>query len=336
MSMPLTMDDTEVRTTSQRRGSNHRQQEAGSGDLVRMYLNAIGTTKLLTAEEEVDLAKKIEAGLYARHVLDTGKYKGKPLSRGLRSDLETLAREGQAAKDHLVRANLRLVVSVAKRYGRSGMPFLDLIQEGNLGLIRAVEKFDYARGFKFSTYATWWIRQAITRALADHSRTIRLPVHLVEQINKMIRVRRELSTMLGREPELDELAAELELSPAKVQVLLDHDREPVSLDVAVGDQGESLFGDFIEDVEATDAVDVVGFAMMQQRVAGALSELDERERNILRMRFGFVDGEPHTLDEIGVVFGLSRERIRQLEKNGLAKLRQRPDAESMKMLGAVS
>jgi RNA polymerase primary sigma factor len=302
-----------------------------SADLVRQYLNGIGRTKLLTAAQEVDLAQRIEAGLYAEELLRRGEEEdGVALSDSRRRDLALIAADGHRAKNHLLEANLRLVVSVAKRYTGRGMSFLDLIQEGNLGLIRAVEKFDYTKGFKFSTYATWWIRQAITRAMADQARTIRLPVHLVEQINKLIRVRRDMATELGREPTSEELGGQLDLEAERVEELLAYDREPISLDAAVGDEGESRFGDFIEDSEATNAVDAVSYGLMQDKLDEVLHTLEERERRVIIMRFGLTDGKPRTLDEIGREFGLSRERIRQIEKTTMAKLRHPSRAEILR------
>jgi RNA polymerase sigma factor (sigma-70 family) len=287
-----------------------------SADLVRAYLNGIGRTKLLSAEQEVELAKRIEAGLYAEEVLPDVR------DAELAGDLVTVAREGRAAKDHLLEANLRLVVSIAKRYTGRGMAFLDLIQEGNLGLIRAVEKFDYTKGYKFSTYATWWIRQAITRAMADQARTIRIPVHMVEQVNRMVRTRRDLSTRLGREPGIDEIAKELGVPEFQVIELISYDREPVSLDQAVGEDGESALGDFVARVDPREEpADSVSSGMLRQEVEIVLATLSQRERAVIRLRFGLDDGRQRTLDEVGREFGLSRERIRQIEKITLLKLR---------------
>ncbi len=288
-----------------------------SADLVRAYLNGIGRTKLLTAAQEVELAKRVEAGLYAEEKLsalvDTDE---------LRADLHIIAAEGRAAKDHLLEANLRLVVSIAKRYTGRGMAFLDLIQEGNLGLIRAVEKFDYTRGYKFSTYATWWIRQAITRAMADQARTIRIPVHMVEQVNRMVRARRDLSTTLGREPTIAEIAEHLGVQEFQVIELISYDREPVSLDQTVGEDGESALGDFVARVDPSEEPgDSVSNGMLRSEVEIVLSTLSQREQAVIRLRFGLDDGRQRTLDEVGREFGLSRERIRQIEKVTLLKLR---------------
>ncbi|MDG4808531.1 RNA polymerase sigma factor SigB [Micromonospora sp. WMMD1120] len=289
-----------------------------STDLVRAYLNGIGRTKLLTAAQEVDLARRIEAGLFADEKLATCT----PVSAELRADLELIVAEGRAAKDHLLEANLRLVVSIAKRYTGRGMAFLDLIQEGNLGLIRAVEKFDYTKGYKFSTYATWWIRQAITRAMADQARTIRIPVHMVEQVNRMVRARRELSVTLGREPTVAEVARALEIPEIQVIELISYDREPVSLDQAVGDDGESALGDFVAAVDPrADAGDAAAQGELRNEVSVVLATLSQREQAVIRLRFGLDDGRQRTLDEVGREFGLSRERIRQIEKGTLLKLR---------------
>ncbi len=289
-----------------------------SADLVRAYLNGIGRTKLLTAIEEVELARRIEAGLFAEEKLAAAA--GRPIAN--QTDLEIVALEGHAAKDHLLEANLRLVVSIAKRYTGRGMAFLDLIQEGNLGLIRAVEKFDYAKGYKFSTYATWWIRQAITRAMADQSRTIRIPVHMVEQVNRMVRARRDLAVALGREPSVPEVAVALGMQEFQVIELISYDREPVSLDQAVGEDGESALGDFVVGVDARqEPADEVSQGMLRNEVEIVLSTLSSREQAVIRLRFGLDDGRQRTLDEVGREFGLSRERIRQIEKVTLLKLR---------------
>ncbi|MFE9956722.1 RNA polymerase sigma factor SigB [Micromonospora sp. NPDC005299] len=289
-----------------------------STDLVRAYLNGIGRTKLLTAAQEVELSKRIEAGLFAEEKLSACT----PVSGELRADLELIAAEGRAAKDHLLEANLRLVVSIAKRYTGRGMAFLDLIQEGNLGLIRAVEKFDYTKGYKFSTYATWWIRQAITRAMADQARTIRIPVHMVEQVNRMVRVRRELSVTLGREPTVAEVATALEIPEYQVIELISYDREPVSLDQTVGEDGESALGDFVAAVDPNaEPGDAAGDGELRNEVRIVLATLSQREQAVIRLRFGLDDGRQRTLDEVGREFGLSRERIRQIEKVTLLKLR---------------
>jgi RNA polymerase sigma factor (sigma-70 family) len=289
-----------------------------SADLVRAYLNGIGRRKLLTAAQEVDLARRIEAGLYAEHKLDGHG----DLDSRLRADLAVIVAEGRAAKDHLLEANLRLVVSIAKRYTGRGMAFLDLIQEGNLGLIRAVEKFDYTKGYKFSTYATWWIRQAISRAMADQARTIRIPVHMVEQVNRMVRVRRDLATERGREPTIAEVARALGLADYQVIELISYDREPVSLDQAVGEDGESALGDFVVGVDPRqEPADQVYEGELRNEVEIVLSTLSQREQAVIRLRFGLDDGRQRTLDEVGREFGLSRERIRQIEKITLLKLR---------------
>jgi RNA polymerase sigma factor (sigma-70 family) len=290
---------------------------APSADLVRVYLNEIGKVALLSAADEVELAKRIEAGLYAAHLLSERNRYG--LTK--RRELQAIAADGERAKDHLLRANLRLVVSLAKRYTGHGMPFLDLIQEGNLGLIRAVEKFDYTKGFKFSTYATWWIRQAISRAMADQSRTIRLPVHLVEQVNKLQRIRREMNQALGREATNAELAGELDLTEARILELIDLSRDLVSLDQTVGTDDDASLGDFIADEKAPDAEAAVEAGLMRAQLHAVLATLDEREAAVVRMRYGLDDGQPHTLDEIGRAFKLSRERIRQIERETMAKLR---------------
>ncbi|MBB5068231.1 sigma-70 family RNA polymerase sigma factor [Saccharopolyspora sp. NFXS83] len=297
-----------------------------SADLVRVYLNGIGRTALLTAQEEVDLAKRIEAGVFAKHMLETD---GK-ISPERRSDLRSVVRDGRVAKNHLMEANLRLVVSLAKRYTGRGMPLLDLIQEGNLGLIRAVEKFDYTKGFKFSTYATWWIRQAITRGMADQSRTIRLPVHLVEQVNKLARIKRDLHQKLGREATDEELAEESGLTATKVSDLLDHSRDPVSLDMPVGAEEDAPLGDFIEDAESADAENAVISGFLQDDLRRVLGTLEEREQSVIRMRYGLDDGQPRTLDQIGKAFGLSRERVRQIEREVMSKLRQGDRADRLR------
>lgn len=292
-----------------------------SADSVRAYLKQIGKVALLNAEEEVDLAKRIEAGLYADWYLKQLEAQGEKVPPSQRRDLKLVIRDGNKAKNHLLEANLRLVVSLAKRYTGRGMAFLDLIQEGNLGLIRAVEKFDYAKGYKFSTYATWWIRQAITRAMADQARTIRIPVHMVEVINKLGRIQRELLQDLGREPTPEELAKEMDITPEKVLEIQQYAREPISLDQTIGDEGDSQLGDFIEDSEAVVAVDAVSFTLLQDQLQDVLDTLSEREAGVVRLRFGLTDGQPRTLDEIGQVYGVTRERIRQIESKTMSKLR---------------
>ena len=292
-----------------------------SADSVRAYLKQIGKVALLNAEEEVDLAKRIEAGLYSVERLRQFSEVGEKLPTQVRRDLNWVRRDGERAKNHLLEANLRLVVSLAKRYTGRGMAFLDLIQEGNLGLIRAVEKFDYTKGYKFSTYATWWIRQAITRAMADQARTIRIPVHMVEVINKLGRIQRELLQDLGREPTPEELAKEMDITPDKVLEIQQYAREPISLDQTIGDEGDSQLGDFIEDSEAVVAVDAVSFTLLQDQLQAVLQTLSEREAGVVRLRFGLTDGQPRTLDEIGQVYGVTRERIRQIESKTMSKLR---------------
>ncbi|GAA0541017.1 RNA polymerase sigma factor SigA [Saccharopolyspora subtropica] len=292
-----------------------------SADSVRAYLKQIGKVALLNAEEEVELAKRIEAGLYGAERLRQIEESGEEVPTQLRRDLRWIVRDGERAKNHLLEANLRLVVSLAKRYTGRGMAFLDLIQEGNLGLIRAVEKFDYTKGYKFSTYATWWIRQAITRAMADQARTIRIPVHMVEVINKLGRIQRELLQDLGREPTPEELAKEMDITPEKVLEIQQYAREPISLDQTIGDEGDSQLGDFIEDSEAVVAVDAVSFTLLQDQLQSVLATLSEREAGVVRLRFGLTDGQPRTLDEIGQVYGVTRERIRQIESKTMSKLR---------------
>jgi RNA polymerase primary sigma factor len=292
-----------------------------SADSVRAYLKQIGKVPLLNAEQEVELAKRIEAGLYAAERLRAADEGEEALERNFERDLKWINRDGERAKNHLLEANLRLVVSLAKRYTGRGMAFLDLIQEGNLGLIRAVEKFDYTKGYKFSTYATWWIRQAITRAMADQARTIRIPVHMVEVINKLGRIQRELLQDLGREPTPEELAKEMDITPEKVLEIQQYAREPISLDQTIGDEGDSQLGDFIEDSEAVVAVDAVSFSLLQDQLQQVLQTLSEREAGVVRLRFGLTDGQPRTLDEIGQVYGVTRERIRQIESKTMSKLR---------------
>jgi len=289
-----------------------------TSDPVRMYLKEIGKVPLLTAEEEVDLAKRIEAGLFASEKLAGTT---KKLDAKLRRELDLIERDGQIAKRKLVEANLRLVVSIAKRYVGRGMLFLDLIQEGNLGLIRAVEKFDYTKGYKFSTYATWWIRQAITRAIADQARTIRIPVHMVETINKLIRIQRQLLQDLGREPLPEEIAKEMDLTPDKVREILKVSQEPVSLETPIGEEEDSHLGDFIEDSDAVVPVDAASFILLQEQLDSVLHTLSDREKKVIQLRFGLTDGHPRTLEEVGREFGVTRERIRQIESKTLSKLR---------------
>jgi RNA polymerase primary sigma factor len=289
-----------------------------TADPVKDYLKQIGKVALLNAEQEVELAKRIEAGLFAEERLSR---QADELERVLRRDLEWIAEDGRRAKNHLLEANLRLVVSLAKRYTGRGMLFLDLIQEGNLGLIRAVEKFDYTKGYKFSTYATWWIRQAITRAMADQARTIRIPVHMVEVINKLARVQRQMLQDLGREPTPEELARELDMTPEKVVEVQKYGREPISLHTPLGEDGDSEFGDLIEDSEAIVPADAVSFTLLQEQLQQVLETLSEREAGVVAMRFGLTDGQPKTLDEIGKVYGVTRERIRQIESKTMSKLR---------------
>ncbi|WP_268895987.1 RNA polymerase sigma factor [Goekera deserti] len=302
------------------RAARKEAELTASTDSVRAYLKLIGRVKLLDAEQEVDLASRIEVGVYAAHKLQQAAEDGTTFSPAVRRDLNWIVRDGAAAKNHLLEANLRLVVSLAKRYTGRGMAFLDLIQEGNVGLVRAVEKFDYTKGFKFSTYATWWIRQAITRAMADQARTIRIPVHMVEVINKLGRVQREMLQTLGREATPEELAAELDITPEKVLEIQRVAREPISLDQTIGDEGDSQLGDFIEDSEAVVAVDAVSFSLMQDDLTSVLATLSEREAGVVRLRFGLTDGRPRTLDEIGQVYGVTRERIRQIERMTMSKL----------------
>jgi RNA polymerase primary sigma factor len=289
-----------------------------TSDPVKDYLKQIGKVPLLNAEQEVELAKRIEAGLFAEEKLADSRESLRPETRG---DLEWIADDGRRAKNHLLEANLRLVVSLAKRYTGRGMLFLDLIQEGNLGLIRAVEKFDYTKGYKFSTYATWWIRQAITRAMADQARTIRIPVHMVEVINKLARVQRQMLQDLGREPTPEELAAELDMTPEKVIEVQKYGREPISLHTPLGEDGDSEFGDLIEDSEAIQPGEAVSFTLLQEQLHSVLDTLSEREAGVVSMRFGLTDGQPKTLDEIGKVYGVTRERIRQIESKTMSKLR---------------
>ncbi|HLX50194.1 MAG TPA: RNA polymerase sigma factor [Streptosporangiaceae bacterium] len=292
-------------------------QTPAMGDSVHTYLKSIGRTSLLTAEQEVDLAKRIEAGLYAEHKLENEP----DLDDAYRQDLEEVAEDGRRAKAHMLEANLRLVVSVAKKYSDRGLTLLDVVQEGNLGLIRAVEKFDYTKGYKFSTYAMWWIRQAIQRGFADSARTIRLPVHVLEMLSKLSRVERDMHQRLGREPTPEELAVELDRTPDQIEELLRTSRQPISLDSTIGEDGETSIGDLIEDIDAPEASELVDRQLMASQLRNALGCLTPREATIMSMRFGLYDGNPHTLDEIGRALGLTRERIRQLEKQSLSKLR---------------
>ena len=302
-----------------------------TGDPVRMYLKGIGKVSLLTAAEEVDLAMKIEAGVEAMAQLDASEEEGGvPLERRERRRLSRIEQVGLDAKQQLIEANLRLVVSIAKRYVGRGMLFLDLIQEGNLGLIRAVEKFDYTKGFKFSTYATWWIRQAITRAIADQARTIRIPVHMVETINKLVRIQRQLLQSLGREPTPEEIAEEMGLTPERVREIQKISQEPVSLETPIGEEEDSQLGDFIEDDAAVVPPDAASFSMLQEQLAKTLEGLAERERKVITLRFGLEDGHPRTLEEVGREFGVTRERIRQIESKTLAKLRHPSRSQKLK------
>jgi RNA polymerase primary sigma factor len=308
---------TAAESTSSMPETDLDDQTSVMGDSVHTYLKSIGRRSLLTAEEEVDLAKRIEAGLFAEHKLETEKR----LSARYRADLEAVAEDGRRAKAHMLEANLRLVVSVAKKYSDRGLSLLDVVQEGNLGLIRAVEKFDYAKGYKFSTYAMWWIRQAIQRGFADSARTIRLPVHVLEMLSKLSRVERDMHQRLGREPTPEELAVELDRTPDQIEELLRTSRQPISLDSTIGEDGETSIGDLIEDVDAPEAGELVDRQLMADQLRHALNALTPREATIMSMRFGLYDGNPHTLDEIGKALGLTRERIRQLEKQSLSKLR---------------
>jgi RNA polymerase primary sigma factor len=292
-------------------------QTSTMGDSVHTYLKSIGRTSLLTAEQEVNLAKRIEAGLFAEHKLESEP----DLPEDYRRELELVAEDGRRAKAHMLEANLRLVVSVAKKYSDRGLSLLDVVQEGNLGLIRAVEKFDYTKGYKFSTYAMWWIRQAIQRGFADSARTIRLPVHVLEMLSKLSRVERDMHQRLGREPTPEELAVELDRTPDQIEELLRTSRQPISLDSTIGEDGETSIGDLIEDTDAPEASELVDRQLMADQLRHALDALTPREATIMAMRFGLYDGNPHTLDEIGRALGLTRERIRQLEKQSLSKLR---------------
>ena len=314
-------DDEEAFTLSDSDEADEPVQQVvvagATADPVKDYLKQIGKVPLLNAEQEVELAKRIEAGLFAEEKLNSGD----KIPAALKRELDWIAEDGRRAKNHLLEANLRLVVSLAKRYTGRGMLFLDLIQEGNLGLIRAVEKFDYTKGYKFSTYATWWIRQAITRAMADQARTIRIPVHMVEVINKLARVQRQMLQDLGREPTPEELAKELDMTPEKVVEVQKYGREPISLHTPLGEDGDSEFGDLIEDSEAVVPADAVSFTLLQEQLHQVLDTLSEREAGVVSMRFGLTDGQPKTLDEIGKVYGVTRERIRQIESKTMSKLR---------------
>ncbi len=314
----LSAEDDAEDAAKRRKEEEDLALKTPTSDPVRMYLKEIGKVPLLTAEEEVDLAKRIEAGLFASEKLSLGAPK---VVDRMRRDLEMIERDGQIAKRKLVEANLRLVVSIAKRYVGRGMLFLDLIQEGNLGLIRAVEKFDYTKGYKFSTYATWWIRQAITRAIADQARTIRIPVHMVETINKLIRIQRQLLQDLGREPLPEEIAKEMDLTPDKVREILKVSQEPVSLETPIGEEEDSHLGDFIEDSDAVVPVDAASFILLQEQLDSVLHTLSDREKKVIQLRFGLTDGHPRTLEEVGREFGVTRERIRQIESKTLSKLR---------------
>ncbi len=295
-------------------------------DLVRHYLKEIGRVRLLTAEEEVTLSRRIEAGVFAAAAMDAVPAPNAALCR----ELDVIARDGMIAKQKLIEANLRLVVSIAKRYSGRGLPFLDLVQEGNLGLIRAVEKFDYTKGYKFSTYATWWIRQAVTRALADQARTIRVPVHVVEVINKIIRLQRSLHQEHGTEPTIDELATVMDMTPERVTEALRYAQDPVSLHTPVGEAEESEFGDLIEDLDASCPAQAASVSMLRTDLDALLETLGDREKRVVTMRYGLDDGNPHTLEEVGQIFGVTRERVRQIEANTLAKLRHRPAAAEMR------
>jgi RNA polymerase primary sigma factor len=310
-----TLDDTDEAV--RRQAEDEVAVRSATSDPVRMYLKEIGRVPLLTAEEEVELARRIEAGLFASEKLAPAG----PMPEVLRRELDAIERDGQLAKRKLIEANLRLVVSIAKRYVGRGMLFLDLIQEGNLGLIRAVEKFDYTKGYKFSTYATWWIRQAITRAIADQARTIRIPVHMVETINKLVRIQRQLLQDLGREPTPEEIGAEMDLPPDRVREIQKLSQEPVSLETPIGEEEDSNLGDFIEDSDAVVPVDAAAFILLQEQLEGILHTLSDREKKVIELRFGLTDGHPRTLEEVGKEFGVTRERIRQIESKTLSKLR---------------
>ena len=321
--------EPEVDTEAQDRAERQRLEELAfrtpTSDPVRMYLREIGRVALLNAEEEVDLAKRVEAGLAATRLLSSD---GPPPAREV--ELRRVERGGQLAKRRLVESNLRLVVSIAKRYVGRGLLLLDLIQEGNLGLIRAVEKFDYTRGYKFSTYATWWIRQAITRAIADQARTIRIPVHMVETINKLVRTQRQLLQEYGREPTSEEIGRVLEIPPERVREIQKFSQEPVSLESPIGEEDDSSLGDFIEDPDAVVPLDAASFILLQEQIEGVLHTLTDREKKVIQLRFGMVDGEPRTLEEVGIEFGVTRERIRQIESKTLSKLRHPSRAQKLR------
>ena len=317
--------DTEAADRAERQRLEELAFRTPTSDPVRMYLREIGRVALLNAEEEVDLAKRVEAGLAATRLLSVD---GPPLARAV--ELRRVERGGQLAKRRLVESNLRLVVSIAKRYVGRGLVLLDLIQEGNLGLIRAVEKFDYTRGYKFSTYATWWIRQAITRAIADQARTIRIPVHMVETINKLVRTQRQLLQEHGREPTSEEIGRVLEIPPERVREIQKFSQEPVSLESPIGEEDDSSLGDFIEDPDAVVPLDAASFILLQEQIEGVLHTLTEREKKVIQLRFGMTDGEPRTLEEVGIEFGVTRERIRQIESKTLAKLRHPSRAQKLR------
>lgn len=323
-----------TRTRHVAKARNHRSGDGGvtmlTGDPVRMYLKEIGRVSLLTAPQEIDLAMKIEAGVAATAQLDEAEEQGIELDRREKRRLSRIEAVGLDAKQQLIEANLRLVVSIAKRYVGRGMLFLDLIQEGNLGLIRAVEKFDYKKGFKFSTYATWWIRQAITRAIADQARTIRIPVHMVETINKLVRIQRQLLQELGHEPSAEEIAERMDMTPERVLEIQKISQEPVSLETPIGEEEDSQLGDFIEDDAAIAPPDAASYVLMREKLNEVLDELAERERKVISLRFGLEDGHPHTLEEVGREFGVTRERIRQIESKTLAKLRHPSRSSSLK------
>jgi RNA polymerase primary sigma factor len=322
---------TAVATDEDEAADDTWDHEVPTTDLVRVYLPDIGRVALLTAEMEVDLARRIEAGLYAAEKIRRSEAKEiKKLTPAVRRDLGLIAADGARARNHLLEANLRLVVSLAKRYQGKGLTLLDLIQEGNIGLVRAVEKFDYTKGYKFSTYATWWIRQALQRAIADQGRTIRVPVHMVEQINKALRVKRDLATEYGREPTFGEIGAVLEMTAERVEEILGYGRETLSLETPVGDDGTATFGEFIEDMDAPVAADVVDFGLLQDRLRDVLGTLPDRSAVVMRMRFGLDDGRPRTLDEVGRALGLTRERIRQIERDTLRELRRSDEAAALK------